>query len=69
MTPRNAVQVALPGRGRPIHNGTLRDTLGSGPERVVREQLDWERIRSATADNDYAVAFVVLVERLGLTGR
>lgn len=36
--------------------------------RAVREQLDWERIRSATADNDYAAAFLVLVDRLGLTG-
>ena len=36
--------------------------------RAVREQLDWDRIRTHTADNDYAVAFLVLVERLGLTG-
>ena len=34
--------------------------------RAVREQLDWDQITSATADNDYAVAFLVLVERLGL---
>lgn len=36
--------------------------------RAVREQLDWERIKALTADNDYAVAFLVLAERLGLTG-
>jgi hypothetical protein len=36
--------------------------------RAVREQLDWGRIKSETDDNDYAVAFLVLVERLGLTG-
>lgn len=36
--------------------------------RAVREQLDWDRIKELTADNDYAVAFLVLVERLGLTG-
>ncbi len=36
--------------------------------RAIREQLDWERIRDQTADNDYAVAFLVLAERLGLTG-
>jgi hypothetical protein len=36
--------------------------------RAVRERLDWERIKSQTADNDYAVAFLVLAERLGLTG-
>ncbi|KLO33816.1 hypothetical protein ABW17_28120 [Mycobacterium nebraskense] len=37
--------------------------------RAVREQLDWERVRARTADNDYAVAFLVLVERLGLTAQ
>lgn len=35
--------------------------------RAVREQLDWEAIKRQTADNDYAVAFLVLAERLGLT--
>jgi hypothetical protein len=37
--------------------------------RAVRERLDWEAIRAQTAGNDYAVAFLVLVERLGLTGQ
>jgi len=37
------------------------------PVRAVRERLDWERIRSRTAENDYAVAFLVLADRLGLT--
>ena len=36
--------------------------------RAVRERLDWEAIRTLTADNDYAVAFLVLADRLGLTG-
>ena len=36
--------------------------------RAVRERLDWDRIRAQTADNDYAVAFLVLADRLGLTG-
>jgi hypothetical protein len=36
--------------------------------RAIRERLDWDLIRSQTADNDYAVAFLVLAERLGLTG-
>ena len=36
--------------------------------RAVRERLDWDRIRAQTADNDYAVAFLVLAVRLGLTG-
>lgn len=35
--------------------------------RATREMLDWDRIRKETADNDYAVAFLVLTERLGLT--
>lgn len=37
------------------------------PVRAVRERLDWEHIRSRTADNDYAAAFLVLADRLGLT--
>src|SRR5262249_11240919 len=36
--------------------------------RAVRERLDWDRIRARTADNDYAIAFLVLADRLGLTG-
>jgi hypothetical protein len=36
--------------------------------RAVRERLDWEGIKKETDDNDYAVAFLVLAERLGLTG-
>ncbi|OBH61489.1 nucleotidyltransferase [Mycobacterium sp. E2479] len=35
--------------------------------RAVRERLDWDAIRKLTADNDYAVAFLVLADRLGLT--
>jgi hypothetical protein len=34
--------------------------------RAIREQLDWDQIRAQTAGNDYAVAFLVLTERLGL---
>jgi hypothetical protein len=36
--------------------------------RAVRERLDWDQIRVHTGDNDYAVAFLVLAQRLGLTG-
>ncbi len=36
--------------------------------RAVRERLDWDSIKTETADNDYAVAFLVLADRLGLTG-
>jgi hypothetical protein len=35
--------------------------------RAVREQVDWDRVRARTADNDFAVAFLVLVERLGIS--
>lgn len=35
--------------------------------RAVREQIDWDRVRADTARNDFAVAFLVLVERLGVT--
>jgi hypothetical protein len=32
--------------------------------RAVREQVDWEEVRSATADSPFAAAFLVLLERL-----
>lgn len=35
--------------------------------RAIRERLDWDYIEARTADNDYAVAFLVLADRLGLT--
>ncbi|WP_019971412.1 hypothetical protein [Mycobacterium sp. 141] len=35
--------------------------------RATREVLDWERVHKETADNDYAAAFLLLAERLGLT--
>ena len=34
--------------------------------RALREQVDWDRVRAETKDNDYAYAFLVLAERLGL---
>ncbi|GBE66785.1 hypothetical protein MFM001_32470 [Mycobacterium sp. MFM001] len=36
--------------------------------RAVREQVDWDRVRADTAGNDFAAAFLVLVERLGIIG-
>ena len=39
------------------------------PVRAVREQLDWARIRKETADQDFAVAFLVLTDRLGISPR
>ncbi|MCV7281836.1 nucleotidyltransferase [Mycolicibacterium flavescens] len=36
--------------------------------RAVREQLDWDHIREATADNPFAAAFLMLADRLELTG-
>ena len=35
--------------------------------RAVRERLDWDRVRADTAGNDFAVAFLVLIDRLGIT--
>lgn len=35
--------------------------------RAVREQVDWDRVGSETADNDFAAAFLFLVARLGIT--
>ena len=34
--------------------------------RALREQVDWERVRTEAADNDFAVAFLFLAERLGI---
>jgi hypothetical protein len=36
--------------------------------RAIREQVDWEQVRVSTADNDFATAFLLLVDRLGITG-
>ncbi|MBB3607035.1 hypothetical protein FHT40_006732 [Mycolicibacterium sp. BK556] len=35
--------------------------------RAVREQVDWQRVGTDTAHNDFAVAFLVLIDRLGIT--
>jgi hypothetical protein len=35
--------------------------------RAVREQLDWERLRTEVKDNDFAVAFLFLTDRLGIS--
>lgn len=34
--------------------------------RALREQVDWDMVRKETDDNDFAVAFVFLLERLGV---
>ena len=35
--------------------------------RAVREQVNWDRLRADTSQNDFAVAFLVLTDRLGIT--
>ena len=35
--------------------------------RAVREKVDWDAVRRDTADNDFAVAFLVLADRLGIS--
>jgi len=34
--------------------------------RALREQVDWAAVRDRTAANDFAAAFLVLLERLGV---
>ena len=34
--------------------------------RAVREQVDWDEVRAATADNPFAAAFLYLLERLAV---
>jgi hypothetical protein len=36
--------------------------------RAVRERVDWDTLREDTAENDFAVAFLVLADRLGISG-
>ena len=35
--------------------------------RAVRERVDWDRVKADTAENDFAVAFLVLADRLGIS--
>ena len=35
--------------------------------RALREQVDWERLRRETGGNDFAVAFLFLLDRLSIT--
>ena len=37
--------------------------------RALREQVEWAVVRRAVEDNDYAVVFLVLLERLGVAAR
>ena len=36
--------------------------------RALREQVDWAYVREQVSDNDFAVVFLVLLERLGIVG-
>jgi hypothetical protein len=36
--------------------------------RALREQVDWDRVRRDVAGNDFAVVFLVLLERLSVIG-
>jgi hypothetical protein len=36
--------------------------------RALREQVDWPRVRREVGENDFAVVFLVLLDRLGITG-
>lgn len=37
--------------------------------RAVREQVNWDVVRHGTAGNDFAVAFLVLADRLGISAQ
>jgi hypothetical protein len=52
----------------PIHHDPHRNSRQMGPKTGC-ERLARDRIRSQADDNNYAVAFLVLVDRLGLTDR
>jgi hypothetical protein len=39
------------------------------PARALREQVDWDLVRRDVADNDFAMVFLVLLERLGILER
>jgi hypothetical protein len=34
--------------------------------RALREQVDWESVRRSVAENDFAVVFLELLDRLGI---
>jgi hypothetical protein len=36
--------------------------------RALREQIDWARVGRSVAENDFAVVFLALLDRLGITG-
>ncbi len=37
--------------------------------RALREQVDWDRVRAGVADNDFAVVFLLLLDRLGVVAQ
>ena len=37
--------------------------------RAVRERVDWDEVRADTVANDFAAAFLMLTDRLGITAR
>jgi hypothetical protein len=37
--------------------------------RAVRERVDWTEVRLAVTDNDFAVVFLTLLERLGIVAQ
>ena len=37
--------------------------------RALREQVDWDRVRADTTENDFAVTGLFLLDRLGITAR
>ncbi|MGV9800820.1 hypothetical protein ACWDTP_22500 [Mycobacterium sp. NPDC003449] len=52
---------------RALHEHSCDFTALLPAVRATREVLDFDQIRKETADSDYAAAFLLLAERLGLT--
>jgi|GEM_PF-6581015 hypothetical protein len=62
-------QVGQCAGGHGLSTMTLTGTPAKMGPKTGCERLAWDRIRSQADDNNYAVAFLMLVDRFGLTDR
>ena len=53
------------GGPEPVHDDDFAALLPAA--RAVRERVDWKRVRTETAGSDFAVAFLVLIDLMGIT--
>lgn len=61
-----ALEEVLISKLRALHDHYLDYDPALQMARTVREQIDWDQVRRATADSPYARAFFTLIEGLGL---